>query len=79
MFFDQAAPLHRVARRKRDCMNLRQDEYLRQAAPDSLSTVGTVALNYRYFGCWNEVNARIAQRQNAVTVYVTLSSGLLAF
>ena len=46
-------------------------------SPDLAAALGTVALNYRYFGCWNEVNARIAQRQNAVTVYVSLSIAIL--
>ncbi len=46
-------------------------------SPDTQAALGTVALNYRYFGSWNEVNARIAQRQNAVTVFVTLSIAIL--
>ena len=37
----------------------------------------TLALNYRYMGAWNEVSTRIGLRQNAVTMYVTLSSAIL--
>lgn len=33
-----------------------------------------VSMNYRYAGAWNEVNTRIAQRQNALSIYVTLAS-----
>lgn len=39
--------------------------------------VDTVGLNYRYASAWNEVNARIAQRQHAVTIYVTLMTAIL--
>jgi hypothetical protein len=45
------------------------------ASPDSI--LSTLALNYRYSGAWMEVNTRIALRQNAVTMYVTLSSAIL--
>ena len=37
-----------------------------------------VDLNYRYSVAWSEVNTRIAQRQNALQIYVTLSSAILA-
>jgi hypothetical protein len=37
-----------------------------------------VAMNYRYSSAWNEVNARIAQRQNAINIYVTLSTAIIA-
>jgi len=34
-------------------------------------------MNYRYAGAWHEVNARIAQRQNALNIYVSLASGIV--
>lgn len=37
-----------------------------------------VNANYRYIAVYNEINARIAQRQQALTLYVTLTLGLLA-
>ncbi|MBV9493958.1 MAG: hypothetical protein JOZ54_06910 [Acidobacteria bacterium] len=39
--------------------------------------VDTVSMNYRYAGAWHEVNARIAQRQNALNIYVSLASGIV--
>lgn len=39
--------------------------------------VDVVTMNYRYAGAWNEVNSRIAQRQNALSIYVTLASIVL--
>lgn len=42
-------------------------------SPDAI-----VSLNTRYSAVWAEVNTRITQRQNALQIYVTLSSGLLA-
>ncbi|WP_194725607.1 hypothetical protein [Noviherbaspirillum malthae] len=37
-----------------------------------------VDANYRFIAAYNEVNARIAQRQQALTLYVTLVVSLLA-
>lgn len=37
-----------------------------------------VDANYRFIAAYNEVNARIAQRQQALTLYVTLTASLLA-
>ena len=47
--------------------------------PDSpgSSVVDVVSMNYRYAGAWHEVNARIAQRQNALNIYVSLASGIV--
>lgn len=44
-------------------------------APDNIITV---PLYYRYTSAWNEVNARIGQRQNALNIYVTLCSAIIA-
>lgn len=41
--------------------------------------ISVVGLNYRYASAWNEVNSRIAQRQNTVTIYVTLSTAIITF
>lgn len=51
------------------CGDMDEKSILQAAAP-----IETVSLNYRYVSAWNEVNSRIAQRQNAVTIFVTLSS-----
>lgn len=37
-----------------------------------------VSANYRYIAAYNEVNARIAQRQHALSIYITLIVGLIA-
>ncbi len=37
-----------------------------------------VSANYRYISTYNEVNARIAQRQQALNIFITLFIGLLA-
>ncbi|HEY8966651.1 MAG TPA: hypothetical protein VIM58_09415, partial [Candidatus Methylacidiphilales bacterium] len=37
-----------------------------------------VSANYRYIAAYNEVTARISQRQQALTLYVSLVVGLLA-
>lgn len=37
-----------------------------------------VSANYRYIAAYNEVNARIAQRQHALSLYITLVIGLIA-
>ncbi len=37
-----------------------------------------VDANYRFIAAYNEVNARIAQRQQALTLYVSIVVGLLA-
>lgn len=37
-----------------------------------------VSANYRYIAAYNEVNARIAQRQHALSIYITLVVGLIA-
>lgn len=37
-----------------------------------------VTANYRFVGAYQEVNTRIAQRQQALTIYVSLSLSLLA-
>lgn len=41
------------------------------------AAVATVALNFRYVAAWNEISARIAQRQNAITIYATVSGVFL--
>jgi len=41
------------------------------------AAVDVVSMNYRYAGAWHEVNARIAQRQNALNIYVSLASGIV--
>lgn len=43
----------------------------------SNAAVDVVSMNYRYAGAWHEVNARIAQRQNALNIYVSLASGIV--
>lgn len=42
---------------------------------EQIANIATVNLNFRYIAAWNEVSARIAQRQNAITIYAT-GSGL---
>ena len=37
-----------------------------------------VYMNYRYSAAWQEVNTRIAQRQNALNIFVTLATGIVA-
>ena len=37
-----------------------------------------VSANYRYIAAYNEVNARIAQRQQALSVCIALIVGLVA-
>lgn len=37
-----------------------------------------VTANYRYISAYNEINARIAQRQQGLNLYITLFIGLLA-
>ena len=37
-----------------------------------------VSANYRFVGAYQEVNTRIAQRQQALTIYVSLVLSLLA-
>src|SRR5690606_73984 len=37
-----------------------------------------VDANYRFIAAWNELNTRIAQRQQALALYVTLTVSLLA-
>jgi hypothetical protein len=37
-----------------------------------------VSANYRYIAAYNEVNARIAQRQHTLSIFITLVVGLLA-
>ncbi|MDZ8227920.1 hypothetical protein [Nostoc sp. ChiVER01] len=37
-----------------------------------------VSANYRYIAAYNEVNARIVQRQHALSLYITLVVGLIA-
>lgn len=41
------------------------------------NSIATLALNFRYVAAWNEVSTRIGLRQNALTIYVTLSTGIL--
>jgi len=52
---------------------------MEQIAPAANRFVATdvVSMNYRYAGAWHEVNARIAQRQNALNIYVSLASGIV--
>jgi hypothetical protein len=47
-------------------------------APETRATIETVGLNYRYSSIWNEVNARIAQRQNALSMFVSLAAGIIS-
>lgn len=44
----------------------------------SMTTSDRVSANYRYIAAYNEVNARIAQRQHALSLYITLIVGLIA-
>lgn len=37
-----------------------------------------VSMDTRYIGAWHEVNARIAQRQNSIAIYVSLVSAISA-
>jgi hypothetical protein len=41
------------------------------------TAINTLSINYRYIGAWNEVGTRLALRQNALTMYVTLASAIL--
>lgn len=43
-----------------------------------VSTTDHVSANYRYIAAYNEVNARISQRQHALSLYITLVVGLIA-
>jgi multisubunit Na+/H+ antiporter MnhB subunit len=43
-----------------------------------MTTSDCVSANYRYIAAYNEVNARIVQRQHALSVYITLVVGLIA-
>jgi multisubunit Na+/H+ antiporter MnhB subunit len=43
-----------------------------------LSTTDHVSANYRYIAAYNELNARIGQRQHALSLYITLVVGLIA-
>lgn len=45
---------------------------------DSDNSIVTLAQNYRYVAASNEVSTRIGLRQNALTIFVTLSTGILA-
>lgn len=47
------------------------------SSPHSSAAIDVVSMNYRYAGAWHEVNARIAQRQNALNIYVSLASGIV--
>ncbi|AFY30796.1 hypothetical protein [Calothrix sp. PCC 7507] len=42
------------------------------------TTIDHVSANYRYIAAYNEVNARIGQRQHALSLYITLVVGLIA-
>jgi hypothetical protein len=42
-----------------------------------ITTSERVSANYRYIAAYNEVNARIAQRQQALAIYITLVIGLI--
>jgi hypothetical protein len=44
----------------------------------STTTSDRVSANYRYIAAYNEVNARIAQRQHALSIYITLVVGIIA-
>ncbi len=57
-------------------MDITSQEIKPQAA--SFDPNKGVTLNYRYISAWNEINSRIAQRQNAITVYLTGISALTA-
>lgn len=48
------------------------------ATPNNASSE-IVAMNYRYAAAWNEVNTRIAQRQNALLIFVTVAGAMLTF
>lgn len=43
-----------------------------------IPTTDHVSANYRYIAAYNEVNARIGQRQHALSLYITLVVGLIA-
>lgn len=43
-----------------------------------ISSSDHVSANYRYIAAYNEVNARIAQRQHALSIYIALVVGLIA-
>lgn len=43
-----------------------------------ITTTDHVSANYRYIAAYNEVNARIGQRQHALSLYITLVVGLIA-
>lgn len=43
-----------------------------------MNTSDRVSANYRYIAAYNEVNARIVQRQHALSLYITLVVGLIA-
>jgi hypothetical protein len=45
---------------------------------EMMTTKYTVDANYRFIAAYQEVNARISQRQQALTLYVTLVVSLLA-
>ena len=54
----------------------------KEATMDTTSSHGPpthiVQLSYRYRAAWGEIGTRIAQRQNALQIYVTLATGILA-
>jgi len=43
----------------------------------SNAALEVVQMNFRYTGAWNEVNARIAQRQSALNMFVAFSGVLI--
>jgi hypothetical protein len=45
---------------------------------ETIASVEAVGMNWRYSSAWNEVNARIAQRQNAVAIFVSLATAIVA-
>lgn len=47
-------------------------------SPPAAGRGAIVDANYRFIAAYNEVNARIAQRQQALGLYVSLTLGLLA-
>ena len=44
---------------------------------ENRAAIEVVGMNYRYVAAWNEVNGRIALRQHAVALFVTLSAAII--
>src|SRR5690606_38880090 len=72
-----SASQHRVAR-----SDIRTGVVIMLSTPIQMDTtampVKPVDANYRFMGAYQEVNARISQRQHALALYLTLVVSLLA-